>query len=100
MSELSKPNPRPTNLAQKNLKIDESEAPEVRDEKLTNAWRDLSAQSAAIIEAFDGLIYICSQDYRIAFMNRQFIDRTGHNAIGQKCYQTLHDREEVCCWVC
>ncbi|MFA4901884.1 MAG: PAS domain S-box protein [Desulfobaccales bacterium] len=63
-----------------------------------NAWRDLSAQYAAIIEAFDGLVYICSQDYEIEFMNRRFIDRTGNYAIGQKCYKALHDREEICPW--
>ncbi|MCL4500689.1 MAG: PAS domain S-box protein [Deltaproteobacteria bacterium] len=98
MSELSKRNPRPIKLSPKTPKNDESEAPEVRDEKPTNAWRDLSPQSAAIIEAFDGLLYICSQDYEIEFMNKQSIDRTGHNAVGQKCYKALHDLEDVCPW--
>jgi PAS domain S-box-containing protein len=85
-------------LAQKAQEIDELESASVRDGRLVNAWRDLWAQYAAMIEAFDGLIYICSQDYEIEFMNHRFIDRTGYYAIGQKCYKAIHDREEICPW--
>jgi PAS domain S-box-containing protein len=67
-------------------------------QRLAEAWRDLWAQFAAIIEAFDGLIYICSQNYEVEFMNQRFIDRTGHYPLGQKCYKALHDREEICPW--
>ena len=82
-------------LVQKAQEIDELESASVRDGRLVNAWRDLWAQYAAMIEAFDGLIYICSQDYEIEFMNQRFIDRTGYYAIGQKCYKALHDRGEI-----
>ena len=34
----------------------------IKAERLKEAWRDLWAQYAAMIEAFDGLIYICSQN--------------------------------------
>ena len=47
---------------------------------------------------FDGFIYICSQDYRIEFMNRKLIDRTGYDAVGDLCYKVLHDRDSVCPW--
>jgi PAS domain S-box-containing protein len=66
--------------------------------RLTEAWRDLSAQYAAIIEAFDGLIYICSQNYEIEFMNQAFIRHTGRYPLGQKCYKALHDRDDICPW--
>lgn len=56
------------------------------------------AKYEAIVEAFDGLIYICSPNYEIEFMNDRFIRRTGHNPVGEKCYRALHDREEVCPW--
>ncbi len=52
----------------------------------------------AIIEAFDGLIYICSSDYRIEFMNRQFIDKIGYDATGEYCYKVFHDRTDACPW--
>jgi PAS domain S-box-containing protein len=56
------------------------------------------AEYEAIIEAFDGLIYICSQDFRVEFMNGRLIERTGYNGIGQPCYKVLHDRDSVCPW--
>ena len=56
------------------------------------------AQLKAILNAFDGLIYICSRDYRVAFMNAQLIARTGYDAIGESCYKVLHDRDTICPW--
>jgi len=50
----------------------------------------------AIVDAFEGLIYICSEDYRIQFMNKGFIDRTGCDTAGEFCYAALHGRESVC----
>ncbi len=74
------------------------EKQESRHQRASDAWRDLWAQYEAIIEAFDGLIYICSQNYEIEFMNQRFIERFGNYPLGQKCYRVLHDRDEVCPW--
>jgi len=74
------------------------EQAESRSHRSSEAWRDLWAQYEAIIEAFDGFIYICSQNYEVEFMNQHFIERTGYYPLGQKCYRALHDREEVCPW--
>jgi len=62
------------------------------------ALREREAHYRAMVEAFDGLIYICSQDYRVEFMNRHFIERTGRDATGELCYKALHDLDEVCPW--
>jgi PAS domain S-box-containing protein len=74
------------------------EQSESRSHRSSEAWRDLWAQYEAIIEAFDGHIYICSQNFEVEFMNQRFIERTGSYPLGQKCYRALHDREEVCPW--
>ncbi|MHB9073762.1 MAG: PAS domain S-box protein [Desulfobaccales bacterium] len=74
------------------------EAEESRYQRLSEAWRDLWAQYEAIIEAFDGLIYICTQNYEIEFMNQRFIERQGDYPLGQKCYAALHGRDQVCPW--
>ena len=71
---------------------------ESRSHRSSEAWRDLWAQYEAIIEAFDGYIYICSQNFEVEFMNQRFIERTGSYPLGQKCYRALHDRDEVCPW--
>jgi len=62
------------------------------------ALKEREAQYRAIVEAFDGLIYICSKDYRVEFMNRQFIQRTGYDATGELCYKAIHDLDSICPW--
>lgn len=49
-----------------------------------------------IVDAFEGLIYICSEDFRIQFVNKGFIDLTGSDSLGEFCYKVLHGRESVC----
>jgi PAS domain S-box-containing protein len=51
-----------------------------------------------VVEAFDGFLYICSQDYRMEFMNQRLIERTGRNAVGETCYKALHDTDSICEW--
>jgi PAS domain S-box-containing protein len=50
----------------------------------------------AIVDNFDGMIYICSKDNRIEFMNKGFLDRTGCNSPGEYCYKALHGRDSIC----
>ena len=56
------------------------------------------AQYEAIVKAFDGLMYVCSPTYEVEFMNDPFIQRTGRNAVGEKCFRALHDLEDICPW--
>jgi PAS domain S-box-containing protein len=62
------------------------------------AGQEAEATTKAMIEAFDGFIYVCSPNYEVEFMNERFIQRTGHDPTGEKCYQALHHLEEVCPW--
>lgn len=52
----------------------------------------------AIVEAWDGLIYVGGSDFRIRFMNRRFIDTLGRDATGDYCFYALHSRNEPCPW--
>jgi two-component system, cell cycle sensor histidine kinase and response regulator CckA len=52
----------------------------------------------AIINAFDGAIYICAPDYTIAYMNELLIQRTGRNALGEPCFKALHELDDICPW--
>jgi PAS domain S-box-containing protein len=52
----------------------------------------------AIVETVDGLMYVCSPQYRIVFMNGRFIERIGRDATGELCYKALHNLESVCPW--
>jgi PAS domain S-box-containing protein len=62
------------------------------------ALRESEARYRVIADAFDGLIYISSQDYRVEFMNKKLIERTGYEAVGELCFKVMHDRDSVCPW--
>jgi PAS domain S-box-containing protein len=51
----------------------------------------------AMVDAFDGLIYICSKDYRIEFLNDRMIQHLNFDATGEFCYQAF-GRRTVCPW--
>ena len=60
--------------------------------------KESQSKYEAVVQAFEGFIYICSSDYEIEFMNERLIERTGRNAVGEKCHQALHDLDHVCQW--
>ncbi len=66
--------------------------------KAEKVLQEKEAKMRAMLESFDGLIYICSPDYRIEFMNENLIRRTGRNAVGEHCYSVLNDRDSICPW--
>ena len=42
----------------------------------------------AIVEAFDGMVYVCSPDNHIEFVNRQVTEQLGRDPVG-----SIHDTE-------
>jgi PAS domain S-box-containing protein len=50
----------------------------------------------AIVESFDGLLYVSDQDYRLRYVNERLADQIGRCAIGESCFQALHGRRSVC----
>ncbi len=68
----------------------------IEREKMEVALRDSEEGYRAIVEAFDGLIYICSADYRIEFMNQNLIDAISHDATGEICYEAIMKRDTPC----
>ena len=66
--------------------------------QLERVLRDSEECYHAIVTAFGGQLYICTQDFRITFMNQKVIERIGRNAVGELCYNALHDLDAVCPW--
>jgi PAS domain S-box-containing protein len=79
-------------------RIDELEAALATFRQREEAGQEAEATTKAMIEPFDGFIYVCSPNYEVEFMNERFIQRTGHDPTGEKCYQAIHDIKEVCPW--
>jgi PAS domain S-box-containing protein len=65
---------------------------------LKDALKERELQLSAIIQAFDGFVYVCDEDYRLEFMNERLIRRTGFDGTGQRCHQVLHNQDTVCPW--
>ena len=57
-----------------------------------------NAYYMAMIDSFEGHIYICSAQYRIEYMNDRLLERTGHDATGELCHRALHGLESICPW--
>jgi PAS domain S-box-containing protein len=74
-------------------------ATDVTGKRKIERWlRESDLRHRAIIDAFDGHIYICSQDYRIEFMNRRLIERAGYDGTGELCYKVIHGFDRPCEW--
>ncbi|MEW6386165.1 MAG: PAS domain-containing protein [Thermodesulfobacteriota bacterium] len=65
-------------------------------QRLLDVWRELWGQYKAIIDAFDGLIYISSPSYEIEFVNRHLAEMTGYSPLGQKCYKIFYNLDQPC----
>jgi PAS domain S-box-containing protein len=52
----------------------------------------------AIVEAFDGMVYVCSSDNRIEFVNRQVVEQLGRDPVGEACHLALYGNAEICPW--
>jgi len=72
---------------------------DITEEKETReTLYDSQARYEAIVEGFEGFIYICSRDYKVEFMNKKFIERTGYNPLETLCYKALHNLDDICPW--
>jgi PAS domain S-box-containing protein len=52
----------------------------------------------AIVEAFDGMVYVCSPDNRIEFVNQHVLRLLDRNPVGESCHKALYDHDKVCPW--
>jgi two-component system, cell cycle sensor histidine kinase and response regulator CckA len=66
--------------------------------RTADALRESQAKYRAIVEGFDGIIYICSAAYDVEFINRRLMEKLGRYPIGEKCYRAIYNQDEVCSW--
>jgi diguanylate cyclase (GGDEF)-like protein/PAS domain S-box-containing protein len=62
------------------------------------ALRERETYYRAVVEAFDGEIFICDQDCRIEFANARLLERLGRDPTGEACHQALHHLDKMCPW--
>ncbi|MCM0080499.1 PAS domain S-box protein [Geomonas sp. Red32] len=52
----------------------------------------------AMVDAFDGYMYICSPECRIEYLNEAMKRRIGFDALGHHCYKVLNGLDHPCPW--
>ena len=52
----------------------------------------------AAVDAFDGLVYICSPENKIEFVNQKAINKVGRDVTGEFCFAALYGRDDICPW--
>ena len=60
--------------------------------------RESEEKFRIMMETLKDLVYICSADFRVEYMNPAMIRRTGRDATGENCSKALHDLNEKCSW--
>lgn len=53
---------------------------------------------SAIIDAFDGFIYTCDNDFRITYVNPLMGRALGREAMGEVCHEAIYGLAEPCPW--
>ena len=62
------------------------------------ALQESELKYKAMMESMDEAVYICSEDYRIEYLNPAMMKRIGRDATGEKCYKAIHGRKSRCEW--
>ncbi len=61
-----------------------------------DALRESEEKYRSMMESMKALVYICSPDFRVEYMNPAMIKRTGIDATGEVCHKAIHDLDEQC----
>ena len=62
------------------------------------ALRESEERYRSMMESMKDLVYICSPDYHVEYMNPAMVKRTGHNAIGELCFKAINGLDDKCSW--
>lgn len=59
---------------------------------------DSEAQLQAIVSSFEGLLYVCSEQRVVEYMNEKFTAMLDRDPVGELCHRAIYEREEPCPW--
>ncbi len=66
--------------------------------KTEEALKESEEKYRSMTESMKDLVYICSVDFKITYLNHAMIEKIGHDAVGEFCYSALHNLKEKCPW--
>jgi PAS domain S-box-containing protein len=60
--------------------------------------RESEIKYRSMMETMKDPVYICSEDYRIEYMNHAMIRTLDRDATGEKCFEAIHGLDKICTW--
>lgn len=54
--------------------------------------------SSAMLECFDGYLYICTHDFKLEYCNMKCKELTGGDSVGRNCYESIYRMNTPCPW--
>ena len=90
--------PRKPTYEELETKVKELEEEAAKHKGVEQALNKSEERYPSIIETINDPVYICSPDYRVAYMNHAMIKRIGRKAKGEPCYKSIYERSEKCPW--
>lgn len=58
--------------------------------------KEQSAQLSAILDSFEGEIYVSSFDYKLNYANERLLQKLGPHTKGQNCFEIINGRKTPC----
>lgn len=52
----------------------------------------------ALVDSFEGTIYVCSKDHILEYMSPKLIESVGYDGTGESCYKVIHGLDNICPW--
>lgn len=85
------------------LPLDDNEVLATVKLALDKQWIERQLQESeqkyrSMMESMSDLVYICSPDYRIEYMNPAMIRKVGRDAVGESCFRVFFGCMQVCPW--
>ncbi|MBU2627554.1 MAG: hypothetical protein KKE61_02965, partial [Proteobacteria bacterium] len=86
---------RTTELTKTNQKLKQEIEERLQAEKYLKKSEE---KFRSMMESMVDPIYICSSKKKISYMNPAMVKRIGRNAIGENCFEALHNKDKICEW--
>jgi len=62
------------------------------------ALRESEEKYRSMMESMKDLVYICSPDFRVEYVNPAMVKRAGGNDIGELCFKAINGFDDKCSW--
>lgn len=66
--------------------------------KAQRSFRESESKLRGVLEAFEGIVYICDKNYHLLYMNKMPKGLKMHNLTGRLCYRELYGFQQPCDW--